>query len=145
MLGSAPTVHPLTDSLDSPEDLIEFYSNLPFLKTCSSLPPHFLLLLKQKSKCLSRTIRQLTSNPTHNNHPHHQTIPNSSIQTLPAEKIVDPTPINKSKQEVNHKAGRPPATPKSTAAHPLPSSPHPAIRKLQLEISTKASINGASC
>ena len=145
MLGVAPTVHPLTDSLDSPEDLIEFFSNLPFLKTCSSLPPHFLLLLKQKSKCLSRTLRQLTSASTYNNHPYHQPASKSPIQTLPAEKIVDPNLINKPKQEVNHKAGRPPATAKSTVIPPLPTLPHPAIRKLQLQISTNATINGASC
>ena len=68
MLGSAPTILPFTDSLDSPEGLVEFYKSLPFLKTCSSLPPHFLLLLKQKSKCLSRIFRSLTTNSNQSNH-----------------------------------------------------------------------------
>ena len=132
MLGVAPTVLPSTDSSDSPGDLVEFYSSLPFLKTCSSLPPHFLLLLKQKAKCLSRTLRPLTQQPNyHNNHHNHQISPKAYSQPQPAELIVDQSEINKSKQEVNHKAGRPPAITKSTENAQLPSQLHPAIKNLQ--------------
>ena len=132
MLGSAPTIPPLTDSSDSPGNLVEFFMSLPFLKTCSSLPPHFLLLLKQKAKCLSRTLRPLTQHPNHhNNHHNHQISPKSHSQLQPAELIVDQTQINKSKQEVNHKAGRPPAITKSTVNTQSSSQLHSAIKTLQ--------------
>ena len=146
MLGSAPTIPPYTDSSDSPGDLVEFFTNLPFLKTCSSLPPHFLLLLKQKAKCLSRILRPLTQQPNrYNYHHNHQLSSNTYSQLQTAEHIVDQSRINKSKQEVNHKAGRPPATTKSTENNQLPSQLHPAIRTLQQQISTIATTNGASC
>ena len=132
MLGSAPTIPPLTDSSDSPGNLVEFFMSLPFLKTCSSLPPHFLLLLKQKAKCLSRVLRPLTHpHNHHNNHHQHLSSQKSSSQLQSAEQIVDRSLINKTKQEVNHKAGRPPATRKSTENRQPLSLPHPAIRNLQ--------------